>query len=265
MTVTLKKNISPAKIIRMSRAIAKKILKVSANPKLARKLAKRFVMKVLKNPKATRSMKVMAIKVLKAVKSHKKTAPRRHVIHHAQHQFRPNHHKNKKSVKKIVGKIANKILKKATNLKHAARLAKTLALKTLRNPSATLKQKKAAILVFRKVKKMIKNHKKNSLKKAIRFIPGHISEVDIKKVSSKILKSIKQLTKHHSIDDLKKVTQKISNIIMKKSDSAYTSKQVIASMIKKVVNNPHVATATKQMLNNIAAIVIQKSKVNKKH
>jgi len=77
------------------------------------------------------------------------------------------------------------------------------------------------------------------------------------------LKSIKVMTKHHKIEDLKKITQSISANILKRADSAYTSKQIVAAMIKKVVNNPKVSTATKQILNNIATNVIKNSKVKK--
>merc|ERR1711957_1005323 len=79
MSITLKKNISPGKINKLSRAIAKKMIKLSPNAKIAKKLAKRFVMRVLRNPKATRSMKIMAIGVLKTVNAHKKNA--HHVVH----------------------------------------------------------------------------------------------------------------------------------------------------------------------------------------
>merc|ERR1711957_622327 len=79
MSITLKKNISPRKINKLSRAIAKKMIKLSPNAKIAKKLAKRFVMRVLRNPKATRSMKIMAIRVLKTVNAHKKNA--HHVVH----------------------------------------------------------------------------------------------------------------------------------------------------------------------------------------
>merc|ERR1712070_498925 len=114
-------------------------------------------------------------------------------------------------------------------------------------------------------KKIITIHKKKIEKRVLKSIPKHISEYDVKKVSVKILKSIKNITKHHKVNDLKKVTEKITNDILKKSDSVFTSKKIVATMIKKVVNNGSVNTAAKQMLNNIATKIIKKTKKNKKN
>merc|ERR1712151_1353163 len=159
--------------------------------------------------------------------------------------------------------MAKNIIRKSKNLNHARKIAKLHALKTLRNPRATLKQKKEALTVFKKIKAIIKTHKKVAAKKAMKSIPKAISEYDIKKVSGNVLKQIKNMTQHHKVEDLGKFTKNISDKILNRSDSAFTSKKVVAAMIKKVVNNKQVSTATKQVLNNIASNIINKTKSKK--
>merc|ERR1712032_1629648 len=142
------------------------------------------------------------------------------------------------------------------------RRVKTIAKNIIRN-AKNLNQKKEALKVFKKIKAIIITLKKVATEKAIKSIPKTISEYDIKKVSGNVLKQIKNMTQHHKIEELDKFTKNISDKILNRSDSTFTSKKVIATMIKKVVNNKQVSTATKQVLNNIASNIIHKTK-NKK-
>jgi len=289
MSLTVKKHISPNRIAKLSKAIGQKILRVAKSHKKAGRIARKFVMKILRNPKATRSMKIMAIKVLRHVRNVQRTSHKKHhnqhpvhrralvsgpprpiqrQPHHIQRQhqhIQRQHHQNSHASesKRRVKTIAKNIIRNAKNLNHAKKLAKLHALKTLRNPSASLKQKKEALKVFKKIKAIIITLKKVATEKAIKSIPKTISEYDIKKVSGNVLKQIKNMTQHHKIEELDKFTKNISDKILNRSDSTFTSKKVIATMIKKVVNNKQVSTATKQVLNNIASNIIHKTK-NKK-
>merc|ERR1712222_196161 len=104
--INVRKHISHAKISRASHVIAKKILKNSSNKHVATALAKKFALRVLKDPKATSSAKKLAIKVYKKVLRNKIA----HKSHHSNHHVRRITHVNINNMKKEA--FANRVVRR---------------------------------------------------------------------------------------------------------------------------------------------------------
>jgi len=185
------------------------------------------------------------------------------VSYHRQPVVQRNHPRKitKKFLKKAKA-LVRKILKNSPSLKQAAKNARKHAIAILQNPNATIKQKKQAILVFKKVKKIVQKMQNHLTNNALRVIPSRISPNDVGHTSHKILSSIKVLATHHKLSDLKDISQQISKNILRNSMNGEVAKRVVATMIKRVVNKRNVSYSVKAVLNKIAADVIKKVRRN---
>lgn len=255
----IQRNFSAKKISLASKSLANKIFSVAKNPEMAHKLAKKFALKILRNPKASRSIKKLALKVYRRVK---RVNSMSRLNNRKSNIVTGINEKSKQKVNDFVGRI----LRRSKNLRQAVRMARNISTRILNNPRATIKDKKEALHLIRKMKKVVRRYmKKTSGKKALKNIPKRITINKVNSTAEKILGSIKNLAKNHSLIELNNISKKISNTIIKNAGNAKVAKKVVANMIRMVISKRNISVPAKKLLNIIAKEVIKRTLRMKNH